>query len=53
MFPLRSIEIGGWVIYTLIVFASNYTGMAGGFPLIVFMGCFNFTMKNGIPLSNA
>jgi uncharacterized membrane protein YfcA len=46
-------EIAGWVVYTFIVTISNFSGMAGGFPLIVIIGMFNFTMKAGIPLSNA
>jgi uncharacterized membrane protein YfcA len=50
---MRPMEIAGWVVYTFIVTISNFSGMAGGFPLIVIIGMFNFTMKAGIPLSNA
>ena len=46
-------EIAGWVVYTFIVTISNFSGMAGGFPLMVIIGMFNFTMKAGIPISNA
>jgi uncharacterized membrane protein YfcA len=53
MFPIRDVESAGWVVYTLIVVASNYSGIAGGLPLIVLMGMFNFTMKAGITLSTA
>ena len=53
MFPMRSIEIAGWGVYTFFVTISNFSGMAGGFPLIVIIGMFNFTMKAGIPISNA
>ena len=53
MFPIRDVEIAGWVIYTLIVMTSNLSGIAGGLPLIVLMGMFNFTIKAGIQLSTA
>ena len=53
MFPIRDVEIAGLVVYTFIVVACNYSGIAGGLPLIVLMGMFNFTMKEGIPLSTA
>jgi len=53
MFPLRPLETGGWVVYTFIVIFSNFSGMAGGLPLVVFMGMFDFTMKASIPLSNS
>ena len=53
MFPMRPMEIAGWIAYTLIVTFSNFSGMAGGLPLIVIIGMFNFNMKSSIPLSNA
>jgi hypothetical protein len=53
MFPMRNIEIVGWVLYTLIVAYSNFSGMAGGLPLAIIIGMFNFNYKSSIPLSNA
>jgi hypothetical protein len=53
MFPLRKMEIVGWAVYTCIVFFSNFSGMAGGLPLVIVIAMFNFTMKASIPLSNA
>ena len=53
LFPLRNIEIGGWVVYTLIVFFSNFSGIAGGLTLIAIISMLNFNMKFGIMLSNA
>ena len=46
-------EFVGWVLYTLIVVFSNFSGMAGGLPLVIIIGMFNFNMKASIPLSNA
>jgi hypothetical protein len=53
LFPLRNIEIGGFVVYTAIVFFCNFSGMQGGLPLTAFISMFNFNMKLGIMLSNA
>jgi hypothetical protein len=52
MFPLRKMEIVGWVLYTLIVVFSNFSGLAGGLPLVIIIAMFNFNMKASIPLSN-
>lgn len=53
LFPLRKIEIGGFVVYTLIVFFCNFSGIAGGLTLTAIISMLNFNMKFGIMLSNA
>jgi len=53
MFPLRKIEIVGWVLYTLIVVFANFSGIAGALPIVIIIAMFNFNMKASIPLSNA
>jgi uncharacterized membrane protein YfcA len=53
MFPLRKMEFVGWILYTLIVVFSNFSGLAGGLPLVIIIAMFNFNMKASIPLSNA
>jgi hypothetical protein len=53
LFPLRSIEIAGFMVYTIIVFFSNFSGIAGGLTLVAIISMLNFNMKFGIMLSNA
>lgn len=53
LFPLRPLEIGGFVVYTITAFFSNFSGIAGALPLIAIISLQKFNMKNGIMLSNA
>jgi hypothetical protein len=53
LFPLRKIEIGGFAVYTVIVFFCNFSGIAGGLTLTAIISMFNFNMKTGIIVSNA
>jgi len=53
IYPVRSLEIGGFVVYTLTAFFSNFSGIAGALPLIAIISMMKFNMKQGIMLSNA
>jgi hypothetical protein len=53
LFPLRPLEIGGFVVYTVTAFFSNFSGIAGALPLIAIIAMQKFNMKSGIMLSNA
>lgn len=53
IFPLRGKEIGGVFIFSFLVAFSNFSGIGGGFGLIVFSPLFGFNIQLAVILSNA
>jgi uncharacterized membrane protein YfcA len=53
LFPLRRLEVGGFVLFTLAAFIANFSGIAGALPLAAIVSMQKFNMKTAIMLSNA
>jgi uncharacterized membrane protein YgaE (UPF0421/DUF939 family) len=52
IYPLRSLEIGGFFVYTFCAFFTNFSGIAGALSLIAIISMMKFNMRQGIMLSN-
>jgi hypothetical protein len=50
---LRNIEIAAYFVYALLVFIANFSGIAGGYGLIVYLFMFGFTTQVSIILANS
>jgi uncharacterized membrane protein YfcA len=53
LLPFRSLEVGGFVLFTLASFFANFSGIAGALPLATIVTMQKFNMKVAIMLSNA